>query len=122
LLAQAARTGGSPPAALVRSIRQAALGASGSDALTLARCSAAAGESDLALELWQAALADVADPAAPERQELAAFLCHVAVKAHRQGDHPTAATVLRRAARGAPGDGDDETAGTRTRPRAGAAR
>ena len=122
LLAQAARTGGSPPAALVRSIRQAALGASGSDALTLARCSAAAGESDLALELWQAALADVADPAAPERQELAAFLCHVAVNAHRQGDHPTAATVLRRAARVAAGDGDDETAGTRTRRREGAAR
>jgi len=98
LVAQSVREG-PLPAVLLDTLRDVARAApAGPHSLVLARCAAAAGEAGLAVDLWEAALAGDTDHAGAGRQELAAYLCHLAVGARLQGDDLGTVKTLRRAA------------------------
>jgi hypothetical protein len=68
-------------------------------AASLARCAVAIDQFELACHLWEQSLASEDTPDNPACQEYVRFLCHLATKEYREGNHQQAIRRLRQAAR-----------------------
>lgn len=87
-----------PIAALKEALLQTCLKAEGPSAIMAGRCVAVLGDADLACSLWERGLTGQRGQDGAEIKEFINYICHLGVKAHKEGNSLQAAERFRQAA------------------------